>query len=178
MAEACGFGITGAHRGVQQAQGLAVPSNHQRGVQEQADEFAATRANRTQSSGLGMGGVVERGGVLQSQNERVLPHSRQRGPVMGRSNRVGFDGGIFQEPISPFAARTRPAGLRDGSCGLLGESGGDHKQACKQALIGQLRASEFVERPGGGFDGRQATSGCNCFKHLAIEYISSCCTST
>ena len=147
-------------------------------MQQQADDFTATRTNRTEPLSLGMGRIVKCGSVLQAQRDGLFPHARQRGLMMGRPNGVRLDRLIFKEAISALAPRARPAGLWDGGGGLLGEGGSDHLQTAEQSLIGQLGTSEFLERPIIGLSGRRTISGCIKLKHPAIEYISCCGTST
>ena len=123
-----------------------------------------------------MSRVVERGGVLNGQHQRLSAYAGQRGSVMGLANRVRRDALILEEAIGPFAPRTWPAGLGDGGGGLLGEGRRDHAQTLVETLIGQLGASEFVAGPVGGLSWWWTKGGRICFKHPPIKYISVCGT--
>ena len=170
------LGVTSAHRRMEQSQRSARRRDGQCGVQEQTDGLFAVRADGTQALGLRMSRVVEGGRVLNRQHQSLRAHAPQRGSVMGLANRVRRDALILEEAIGPLASRPWPAGLRDGSGGLLSEGRRDHAQTLVETLIGQLGASEFMLSPVGGLSGWRTKHGCIGFKHPTIEYISGCGT--
>jgi hypothetical protein len=164
-------GVAGAHGGVKHSQGLTAGSDGQSGVEKKADNFLAARADGTQPFGLGMGGIVEARGVLESQHDGGKAHALQGGLIMSVSNRLRIDRIIFEEAIGTLGGGARAAGLRDGRGGLLSEGRGDHEQAFGATIIAEFSVAEFGDSPGCGLSRLRAKRGCICTKHPAIKYI-------
>ena len=85
-----------------QTQSLAGGSDGQGGVGEQADGAMPTGADRSESLGGAMGGIIQTGGVLQRQNDAVRAQPFQGGVLMALQDLLRFYGLIFKKPISGF----------------------------------------------------------------------------
>ena len=171
LGAASGLGVAGAHGGVKHSQGLTAGSDGQSGVEKKADNFLAARADGTQSFGLGMSGIVEARGVLESQHDGGKAHALQRGLMMSVPNPLRIDRIILEEAIGTLGSGARAAGLRDGGGGLLSEGRGNHEQALGATIIAEFSVAEFGDSPGCGLSRLRAERGCICIKHPTTKYI-------
>ena len=130
-----------------QTQSLAGGSDGQGGVGEQADGAMPTGADRTESLGGAMGGIIQTGGVLQRQNDAVRAQPFHGGVLMALQDLLRFYGLIFKKPISCFGRGPPTARLRNGGRRLASKSRSDSSQSFGEPLIGHLAAAEFVYRP-------------------------------
>lgn len=136
-------------------------------MQEQADGFVPIVADRAQAFGLGMGRVVQTGGVLDAKHDGMRGGTLDGGLDMRGEQVLRRDAVVVQEAVGGFGLGPGAAGLRDRRGRLEGEVRGHGDQAGNQTLIAQRGAREFVRGPvGGGSFGR-----CIGFKHPSINYI-------
>jgi len=133
--------------GVEQAQRLACRRQRQGGVQQQAQGLVAIVADGAQPLGLRMSRVVERGGVLGAEHDRMGAGANQGGLRVGGQNVLRGDLVVVEEPIGGFGFGPRAAGLGDGGGGVLRKIGRHDDQSLDPPPVRERRRREFFLGP-------------------------------
>lgn len=140
-------------------------------VQEQADGFVTVVADGAKAFGLRVSRVVEAGGVLDAEHDRMRGGTPGGGLDMGREQVLRGDAVMVEEAVGGFGLGPGAAGLGEGRGGLEGEVSGHGDQAGDQAWIGQRGEGKFVRGPVGAGRLSRGSDGCVALKHPAINYI-------
>lgn len=112
--------------------------------------------DRPQALSARMGVLVEAGGILRDQHQRVFADACGRGLVVGMKQRLQIHLAIVEKPIGRLGLAHLPIQCRaDGGGGMFAECLRLPHQARLQTRIGAVHVAEFLLGPGGGRVGRR-----------------------
>jgi hypothetical protein len=135
---------------VDQSQRDALGGERQAVVQLQPLGTVAAGVDRPQSGGRGMGIIIEAGGVLGDQHQRLRGDARRGGFVMGMQEGLEVHLRIVQKSIRRFdlmGCAIQRGGKGGGGMGT--ERLGQLNQTRAQPRIGEIHPAEFLLRPRG-----------------------------
>lgn len=140
-----GLGRSDPCRVPEEPQRDPVGRDGQAGVQEKTRQ--PRLANGPQSLSLPVKGEIERRGILNSQDHRVLGHPLHRGGPVGGQNRRRGDTRIGEKPIRSFRHRPRLTRLRNRGLGMVAEALDQLEQPLGEPRIAKVSVAHFGDGP-------------------------------